>query len=257
MGDNRCIELMGVKVHLVTARELNEEVGRVVGDAGKALILNVNTHCMNLAHARPWMKRLLNSAHLVFCDGFGVVLAARIAGRPAPVRITLADWIWGFCEYAQQRALRLFFLGARPGVAEKAAERLHAAFPRLRICGTYHGYFDKRKNSAENRAVVRRINDARPNVLFVGFGMPLQERWLMENWGAIHANVGMSVGAMFDYVSGTLPRGPRWMTDNGLEWLARLLIQPRHLWRRYLIGNPLFLCRAFREALSTLAQGPR
>jgi N-acetylglucosaminyldiphosphoundecaprenol N-acetyl-beta-D-mannosaminyltransferase len=99
----------------------------------------------------------------------------------------------------------------------------------------------------ENESVIAIINRLRPNILIVGFGMPLQERWLMENWDRIHANIGLTGGAVFDYISGNVPRAPRWMTDHGFEWLGRLLVEPSRLWRRYLIGNPLFIWRIMKQ----------
>jgi N-acetylglucosaminyldiphosphoundecaprenol N-acetyl-beta-D-mannosaminyltransferase len=137
-------------------------------------------------------------------------------------------------------------------VADKAAANLKARFPDLRIVSTHHDYFDKTPGSAENEAVIEQINAVKPNILIVGFGMPLQERWLMENWDHIDANVALTGGAVFDYVSGELQRAPRWMTDNGLEWLGRLLIEPRRLWKRYLIGNPLFIWRVLKQRLGLL-----
>ena len=164
-----------------------------------------------------------------------------------PQRITYADWIWQLAEFAEARNFSLFFLGAQPGVADRAAARLKERFPRLRIVGTQHGYFSKEAGNAENESVVDRINRLRPNILIVGFGMPLQERWLMDNWDRIQADIGLTGGAVFDYVSGEVPRTSSWMTDHGLEWLGRLIIEPRRLWRRYLIGNPLFIWRVMKQ----------
>ena len=96
---------------------------------------------------------------------------------------------------------------------------------------------------------MRQINTAEPDILLVGFGSPLQERWLMENRDRVNAHVALTGGAVFGYVSGELRRGPRLLTDNGFEWLARLLVEPRRLWRRYLLGNPLFLLRVLMQRL--------
>jgi N-acetylglucosaminyldiphosphoundecaprenol N-acetyl-beta-D-mannosaminyltransferase len=140
-------------------------------------------------------------------------------------------------------------LRARPGVAEKAARRLEYRFPKLRIAGAEHGYFERTLGSPENEAIIKKINAARPDVLLLGFGMPVQEFWLAENWEKVDANVALTGGAVFDYVSGELRRGPRFLTDHGLESVARLMVEPRRLWRRYVIGNPLFLLRVLKQRL--------
>jgi N-acetylglucosaminyldiphosphoundecaprenol N-acetyl-beta-D-mannosaminyltransferase len=130
-----------------------------------------------------------------------------------------------------------------------AARVLHHAFPALKIVGTRHGYFDKTANSVESDGVIRHINDVRPDILVVGFGMPVQEQWLADNWTALDVSVALTGGAVFDYVSGTLRRPPKWMQGVGLEWLGRMLIEPRRLWRRYVVGNPLFMARVVKAML--------
>jgi N-acetylglucosaminyldiphosphoundecaprenol N-acetyl-beta-D-mannosaminyltransferase len=134
-------------------------------------------------------------------------------------------------------------------VAEKAAAVLQAQVPTLRVVGTHHGYFEKSPGHPDNDAVVQAINAARPDMLIVAFGMPTQEQWLHENWARLEAGAALTVGAAFDYLAGEVQRGPRWMTDHGLEWLSRLVVEPRRLWRRYLLGNPLFLWRVVRQRL--------
>jgi N-acetylglucosaminyldiphosphoundecaprenol N-acetyl-beta-D-mannosaminyltransferase len=250
--DKTNIKILDVKVDPVVTMSLHRVIDRFIRADEHALVLNVNAHCLNLASKEFWLRDLLNSARVVFCDGFGVILGARILGYHIPQRITYADWMWQLAEFAERKSFSLFFLGARPGVAEKAAACLHKRFPRLRIIGTHHGYFDKTPGSRENEAVIRKINALQPQILIVGFGMPIQEHWLMQNWDRIDTNVALTGGAVFDYVSGELRRAPRWMTDHGLEWLGRLVIEPRRLWKRYLIGNPLFLWRVLKQRLGLL-----
>jgi len=220
--------------------------------AHKSLILSGNAHAFNLAYSAPWLRQLLSSAAAIRIDGAGVGLGLCLLGYPCPPRATWADFAWQLAAYAEPRGFTFFFLGGRPGIAEKAAARLIERHPNLQIVGTHHGYFDKTPGSPENEAVVQAINAVKPNILIVGFGMPIQERWLMENWERIDANVALTGGAVFDYVSGELRRGPRWMTDHGLEWLARLIIEPRRLWKRYLIGNPLFMWRVLKQRFGLL-----
>jgi N-acetylglucosaminyldiphosphoundecaprenol N-acetyl-beta-D-mannosaminyltransferase len=247
------IHLLGVRIHALTLDQLLAIIETTVKAERRAIVANVNVHALNLAYERPWFRDFLNQSQVVFCDGFGVKWAARLVGQHLPERITYADWTWRLAELAQVRDLTLFFLGARPGVAERAADRLKQRCPKLRVLGVQHGFFDKTPGSPENEAVLRAINAVRPNILVLGLGMPLQERWLLENWERVEAGVALTGGAVFDYISEAVQRGPRWMTDHGLEWLARLLIEPRRLWKRYLIGNPLFLIRVLRQRLESLS----
>ena len=244
------MNILGVNVDPLSVAELHARILSIVREGGHALTLHVNIYGLNLCYRDSELRAFFNAAPVVFCDGAGVVLGARILGRHLPKRITYADWAWELMDFAERENLSLFFLGARPGVARKAAARLKGRYPNLKIAGIHHGYFDGTVGGPENEAVLRKINATRPDILLVGFGMPLQERWLMHNWDRIDARVALTGGAVFDYVSEELKRGPRILTDNGFEWLARLLIEPKRLWRRYLIGNPLFLLRVLKQRLT-------
>ncbi len=218
-------------------------------------MLNVNAHCLNLCYGDPALRGLFHRADVVFCDGAGVVLAARILGRRLPPRITYADWIEDLAALAAAENYSLFFLGARPGVAAEAAENLRRRHPALKVVGVRDGDFDAETGGPENEAILAEIRSANPDILLVGLGMPLQERWLMANLHRLDVGVALTGGAVFDYASGRLRRGPRLLTDNGLEWLARLLVEPHRLWRRYLLGNPLFLARVLRQRLAESFRG--
>jgi N-acetylglucosaminyldiphosphoundecaprenol N-acetyl-beta-D-mannosaminyltransferase len=246
------IDILGVRVNPLTVDELHTAINSYIRSKAHALILHVNVHCLNLSCESSWLREFLNQSDLVFCDGAGIQMAARVFGRSLPMRITYADWMWQLAELCAQEGHTLFLLGARPGIAKIAASRLQFLYPELRIVGTHHGYFDKTPDSTENEAVIEQINAVKPHILLVGLGMPVQERWLMENWERIDANVALTGGAVFDYISGELRRAPRWMTDHGLEWLGRLLIEPRRLWRRYVVGNPLFLWRVLKQRFGLL-----
>ncbi len=233
----------------LTVGELHAEIENLVRHGERGLVLNVNAHCLNLCYEDPKLRDFMNRAEVVFCDGVGVMLAARVLGRRIPQRITYADWIWQLADLAAARGFSLYLLGARPGVAQEAARKLKARNPNLEIVGTRHGYFDHGAGSPENEAVVEEINASAPDILLVGLGMPFQEHWLMENRQRLDVRVALTGGAVFDYASGRLRRGPRLLRENGFEWLARLIVEPRRLWRRYLIGNPLFLLRVLRQRL--------
>jgi N-acetylglucosaminyldiphosphoundecaprenol N-acetyl-beta-D-mannosaminyltransferase len=241
--------LLGVRVDSVDVPELHRRIARTIDAGERSLVLNVNVNCLNLAWDRPWLRKLLNDADVVFADGAGVQLGLRLLGHPAPPRITYNTWMWQLAPFAAEHGYSLFLLGARPGVAEKAAERLMAAHPALRIAGTQHGYFDRAAGSAENAAVIEAVNASGAQILLLGMGMPMQEEWLAASWPLLRANIALTGGAALDYVAGELELPPRLLAEHGFEWLGRLIIEPRRLWRRYLLGNPLFLTRVARQRL--------
>lgn len=243
------INLIGTKLTLLDWDGLLRVVGDRALAGHRVLVASGNVFSFNLAYEKPWFRDFMNRADIVRLEGEGLRWGARILGYQTPRRIVFADWVWDLAGMAAARGLSLFLLGSRPGVAEKAAARLRERFPNLQIVGTHHGYFGKEPGSAENEAVIQQINAVKPHILFVGFGMPLQERWLVENWPRLDVNVAFTCGALLDYVSGELRRSPKWMNDHGLEWLGRLIIEPRRLWRRYLVGNPLFLWRVLKQRL--------
>lgn len=247
--------ILGIKVHPLTVDQLHNLIKEFVKENQKMVIANVNIHAINLAYKTHWLKNFLNDSGIVFCDGAGVILGAKILGFKIPTRITYADWMWKLADFCESNSISLFFLGAKNGVARKAADRIKQKYPEIKILGTHHGYFQKMQLSTENTHVINLINQAKPDVLIVGFGMPLQERWLLENWGNLNVKIALTGGAVFDYVSGELRRAPTWMTDHDFEWLGRMLIEPNRLWKRYVIGNPVFLWRVIMQRLGIISVG--
>lgn len=239
--------VLGVRIHAISVRQLLSVMAQSIVRGDRLTMAYANAHALNLACEQPWFRAFLNQSEIVFCDGFGVKWSARLLGHRLPQRFALPDWLGQLAQVAGRHGFTIFLLGARPGVAEKMAALLHSQVPALRIVGTHHGYFDKSPGHPDNEAVLRAINTAQPDIVVVGLGMPTQERWLSENRARLEARAALLVGAAFDYLTGEMQRGPRWMTDHGLEWLSRLVIEPRRLWRRYLIGNPLFVWRIVRQ----------
>ena len=246
------VSILGVKVSTIEIEPLLELIVRAIQDAKKIRVMYANVYALNLAYRDPAFREQLNHSDVTFCDGYGVKWAGRFLGEIIPQRFTLPDWISLLCQQCVTRGFSIFLLGARPGVTDKAAARLLKDFPSLKIVGTYHGYFNKNACSLENKELLRMINSARPNILIVGFGMPLQEQWVEDNYQNISADVILTAGALFDVLSGEIKRAPKWMTDHGLEWFGRLIYEPRRLWRRYLIGNPVFIWRIVKQRLGIL-----
>ena len=243
-------QVLGIRIHSMPVSKLVEQIIRTIDEGKRIIVAYVNVHAMNIAYEQPDFAHFLNSeANYVFCDGFGVKLGALLLGEKIAYRYTPPDWIDELCAACAQRGYTLYFLGAAGDVAERAAKHQMKNHPGLRVVGWHHGYFNKTYDHPDNQAVIDDINRCKPNILVVGFGMPMQERWLSENWDRLEAHVAFPVGAMFDYVVGEVYRAPRWITDNGLEWLARLVIEPRRLWKRYMIGLPVFFYRVIRQRL--------
>jgi N-acetylglucosaminyldiphosphoundecaprenol N-acetyl-beta-D-mannosaminyltransferase len=232
----------GIKLTPCKPDQLNSEIVSLKDKEGPQVIAHLNVHGFNHAWRDPAYRQFLNRAHIVFCDGFGIRLGARLFGVSLPPRITYAEWFPGFCDVAEREGLTFFFFGGKPGVAECAAAQIQKPRPGLQIIGTQHGYL---QDGPETKGLLEEIRQKQPDVLLVGLGMPLQEQWIEKHLEVLPPCVVLPAGAALDYLSGELRRAPRWMTDHGLEWLGRLLIEPRRLWRRYLVGNVLYLLRTF------------
>jgi N-acetylglucosaminyldiphosphoundecaprenol N-acetyl-beta-D-mannosaminyltransferase len=243
------VDVLGVHVDALRLEEVLERLRQIITAEDRALVAHVNIMAINMAYEQPWFRDYLNEADLLFCDGMGVKLGARILGVDIPERFTLADWMWQFSGFAAQHDFSFYFLGNPAGVAQRAADRLLEKFPSLDVVGFHDGYFDKTKGCPENNAVLEEINALKVNVLFVGFGMPLQELWLKENWPKLDVNIAITCGAIFEYISGDLKRGPGWMTQNYLEWLSRVLISPNRYGKRYIRDIPKFAYRVLKQRL--------
>lgn len=241
------IKLLGVTIHLIQTDDLLLGVEYAINHTQQGVFSYVNAHALTLAFDNQLFKSFLNSSTLVYTDGFGVRFAARIAHLPQPTRMTPPDWIEELFQFATKMGYRLFFLGAERNVIEKASANVQVEFPGINITGIADGYFNKDRYSDENANIVSKINQANPDILIVGFGMPKQEFWIEENRAALHAMAILPVGALFDHLAGTARRAPKWMTNHGFEWLGRLFFEPNRLWRRYVIGLPKFLFLVVRD----------
>jgi len=238
-------ELFGVDVETAAPAELLRRILGWAENGGRHRVSYVNAHVLNQSLTNEELRRALRDSDLVYCDGYGVRLAARLIGLPVPHRMTGADWIWGIAAMCQESGRSLYLLGSDPGASTEAAAKLRRWYPRLDVRGTHHGYFDL--DGPHSERVLEHISENPPDVLLVGMGTPQQEMWVEANHDRIEASVVWTVGALFDYVAGRVPRAPHWIADNGLEWIFRLAVEPRRMWRRYLLGNPAFLYRVLQE----------
>jgi len=228
--------MLGIRVGTFDVEQLNARVAAAIADQRRIVIANHNLHSLYLHGRDAKFRAFHEAADVTHVDGMSLVLIARLLGVPLGRRhrVTYNDWIAPLMEEAARNGWRVFSLGGRPAVFEQAATRLRQRFPRLVLDGM-HGYFDVSPASADTAAAVERIAVFRPHILLVGMGMPRQEHWVLDNRQALRANAILIAGAAMDYVAGVVPTPPRRASALGLEWLWRLIAEPRRLWRRYLV----------------------
>lgn len=235
------IDVLGIPVAKLTVAGARREIAGLLEAPGPSLCVYVNAHSINLAHADAAYRSVVLGADLVLGDGAGVAIAARIGGDRLPANLNGSDFNPVILEEAAAQGRSVYFLGAKAGVAERAARALCQRIPGLTVAGTHDGYFD------DDEAVIAEIKRSEASVLMVALGNPRQELWLHQNLAATGATLGVGVGAFFDFSAGEVSRAPAWMNRAGIEWMYRLAQEPRRLWRRYVVGNPMFLWRVLRR----------
>ncbi len=243
---------LGVEVDALTIPELNLLIAESIRKNKQWIIANHNLHSLYIYHHDAKMRNFYAKADYTHIDGMPLVFLGKLRGFPLKreQRVTYADWVWFLMGEAQQKGWRIFYLGSKPGVAEKGARILREQFAGLQI-SVAHGYINLQKDSSETLATLDKINAYQPHVLMVGMGMPRQEYWILDNLDQIQTNAILTSGACIDYVAGAVPTPPRWMGELGLEWLYRLLSEPKRLWKRYLL-EPWFVAKLFLwEMLNT------
>jgi N-acetylglucosaminyldiphosphoundecaprenol N-acetyl-beta-D-mannosaminyltransferase len=201
----------------------------------------IDAHSINLAISNPTFFNQLTKANALFADGSGMRLAAKKAGFLLNGNNNGTDMLPHLCKNCVESSQSLYFFGAKPGIADQASKALSAQFPGLHIAGTEHGY----KGTESTQKIITAINDSGCDVLLVAMGSPIQEQWLLEHRDQLRCKTALAVGGLFDFYSGNISRSPMWLREMGMEWIWRLMQEPREKFNRYVIGNPLFLYRTF------------
>ena len=236
----RSIRVLGTLVHLFGSGE--EVLNQLsVNTYRPKHLCYVNAHSLNLAYKDAAYRRVLRSADLVLNDGVGLQIAARMQGMEFPTNLNGSDFTIELLRLCSDQGWRVFLYGGEPGVAAIAAGRLSSRIRGLKVVGVCNGY-----GELPGDELISRIRETQADVIIVALGQPIQELWLHDNLPDTGCHLGIGVGAFLDFVSGRVTRAPRWMNKLGVEWLYRLVREPGRLWSRYLVGNPLFLWRAWR-----------
>lgn len=242
LGVNDKVSILGVEIAVCSTGEAVAHIENFISTQKPHSLFIANAHTLNLGWIDPEYRQILNTADLVLNDGAGVSWAARRQGVTFKQNLVGTDFIPRLCALTEEKGYSYFFLGAAPGVAQAAGRELKGRYPGIKVAGVHHGYF----SGEEEGEVLQEIRNARPDILLVAMGNPLQEKWIYRHRDELGGAVAIGVGALFDYLSGRVPRAPAWMRHLGCEWLYRLAIEPRRLWRRYVLGNPLFIWRVLR-----------
>jgi N-acetylglucosaminyldiphosphoundecaprenol N-acetyl-beta-D-mannosaminyltransferase len=238
------VEIGGVRVNALRLPEVLAAIDDLLSDGSPHQVVTVNAEFVARAREDPAFARVLEESDLATVDGMGVVFALRLLHGVRASRVGGTDMLPDLARLAARRRWPVFLLGAMPGIAETAAERLVELAPGLWISGTYSGSPHPR----EDARTAEMIRSGGTRLLLVAFGTPAQERWIARNLANLGPCVAIGVGGTFDYLAGVVPRAPLWMQRAGLEWLYRLIRQPWR-WRRQL-ALPLFVYLvAVREPL--------
>lgn len=250
------IRLLGVTLDLVRLEEIMHHVTAHIEAGTRFVVANHNAHSVYLMGRNPEFARYFDRADLTMVDSGPMILLSRLVGLNARGfhRWTYLDWRHHFWSLANRKGWRVFYLGGAPGVPEQAAQVLTDKYPGA-VIGVRNGYFDATPGSADNTEILDEIAAFKPDVLFVGMGMPRQEVWLLHHLDQLPACVTYSIGAAFDYEAGVQYSPPRWAARMGFEWLARLLADPRRLFGRYCVEPWFLLGLALRDIAGAIRAG--
>jgi N-acetylglucosaminyldiphosphoundecaprenol N-acetyl-beta-D-mannosaminyltransferase len=242
----RRLELAGALVDQVDLTTAVERIHGFLLSGAAHQVMTVNLDFLTIAQRDAGFRETINRADLAVADGMPLVWVSRLKGQPLAQRITGVELVDESCRLAAQTGNAVFLLGAAPGVADAAARRLEARYPRLRVAGVYSPPFGE-LSRAEDERIVAMIREAAPGLLFVAFGAPRQDLWIRAHLDTLHVPVAMGVGCVLDLLAGAVRRAPGWMQRTGLEWIHRLAQEPRRLWRRYLNYSPRFVLGFARQ----------
>jgi N-acetylglucosaminyldiphosphoundecaprenol N-acetyl-beta-D-mannosaminyltransferase len=241
MLPNLNVYLLERRISCMTVPAIVKAINAACVEGKKITVANYNVHSFNLSMQLPWYYQFLENAEITHCDSIGILKAIGYMGLNLPIsyRSSYSLLMPKLLESCNINEFSVFLLGSQPDILETAITRLKKQYPNVKFAG-HDGYFDK-EDVLQNEAVLEIINRAKPNVLVVGMGMPIQESWVKKHRNRLHVNAIMLGGAIIDRLAGVVPECPLLLSNMGLEWLYRLYREPKRLAARYLLGNPAFL----------------
>jgi N-acetylglucosaminyldiphosphoundecaprenol N-acetyl-beta-D-mannosaminyltransferase len=240
------ISIMDVGLNNTTKLDASEMIKNHLEKGGDEIftIFTPNTEIIMFCNNDSELKRIINKGSLVLPDGIGLIYASRIRRLPLKERVTGFDTSVEILNIAVEKEYKVFLLGGAPGVAEKATENIRKEFGDI-VCGHQHGYFKGQHvghaDHEEEKEIIKRINDLKPDIIFVGLGSPKQEKWIEYHRNNLDVKLIIGNGGTIDVLSGTVKRAPQFFQKLGLEWLYRLLSDPKRINRQILL--PVFMLK--------------
>lgn len=247
---NEQVVLFGLPFDSLTMAETLDAIEDLIAQRKPALVFTPNVQRVVAASRDMSIRRIYREADLLLPDGMPLYWSSRLLRRGLKERVAGSDLIFTFCERAARDGHRVFFLGAAPGVAAQAAENLAVRYRGLPVAGTYSPPFGFEADGQEVHNIFSILETSKPDLLFLALGFPKEENFLWQNRDRLRVPVSIGVGASFDFAAGSAKRAPRWIQRIGLEWLFRLVQNPRRLWKRYLFSNALFFFILVKELLA-------
>jgi N-acetylglucosaminyldiphosphoundecaprenol N-acetyl-beta-D-mannosaminyltransferase len=251
-----CADITGILIDRLHRPEVLSRIDQYVQSRRPHQIVTVNADFLSIAEREPDFIELLNAAAISVPDGMPLIWLSRLLGKPLPERITGTDLLTECAALAAAKGYRIFLLGAAPGVADAVAQHLTTRYPGLQIAGTYSPPYFAGRDTAAEAAMVAVVREAQPDLLFVAMGTPKQERWIYNHLDVLGVPVCIGVGGVFNFITGRIPRAPRLLQQLGMEWLFRLVLEPRRLWRRYLVDDSRALAGALLASRRLSRRGP-
>lgn len=250
-----CVDILGVRTNASSFDEAVQTLLRWSKDKSGRYVSTATAYTLVMAAQNPYIMNALNTADIVTADGMPIVWLQRRFGEQYAERVYGPDLMHALCRESVKHEIQHFFYGGLPGIPEMLVERLQTLYPGLRVAGM-HSPAGNVLSALPQPATVALLNDAKPDIIWVGLGSPKQDLWMYAYRDHLNAPLLIGVGAAFDFLSGAKPQAPKWMQQSGFEWFYRLLTEPRRLAKRYVVYNTLFVYLLIRASLAGRASKP-
>ncbi|MCA9408049.1 MAG: WecB/TagA/CpsF family glycosyltransferase, partial [Candidatus Omnitrophica bacterium] len=241
------VNICGTDIDNVSMEEVLQAIERYIRAGSCEYVVTPNVdHLIKLREDEEFRRIYADSA-IRIPDGMPLIWASRYLKTPLRQKVSGSDLVLEICKLSDYKGYRLFFLGGEPPAAQLAKEKLETQFKSIQICGVYSPPFGFEYDKAENQKIVQMIKEVKPDILLVGLGAPKQEKWINRYYKELEVPVSIGVGITFGFISGMVKRAPIWMQKKGLEWLWRLLNEPKRLWKRYLLEDMRIFWLVFQQ----------